>query len=370
MRDRFARLAANVFAVPFGVVGLARLWREAAQTGLAPEGPALGLHVLAAVLWVGIAAVWLVRAAADPARAGRELADPVADPFLVLAPLTATLLGAELSRHAPGPGVALTLVGAALVVLHGAMFLGHWLVTPLPAVVHGGHLLPTVAGGLVCAAATAEIGHRSLAGALFGLGVVGWLTVGTVVLARLAGGPVLPAPVRPTLAIMMAPPVVAGGAWSEIGRLDDMVGLGLAGASVLIVLAQVRLLPVYRALSFSAGFWSFTFSSAAAASFGLRWLAQAAPPGHRELGQLLVAAVTVLIGAIAVRSVRALRDGTYLPTAPAGVPLSVPPADPPAVPVSAPVPAPVPTTVPADGAAGSSAGVPRAAVRGDDGSGA
>jgi tellurite resistance protein len=164
--------------------------------------------------------------------------------------------------------------------------------------------------------------------------------------------------VRPTLAIMMAPPVVAGGAWSEIGRLDDMVGLGLAGASVLIVLAQVRLLPVYRALSFSAGFWSFTFSSAAAASFGLRWLAQAAPPGHRELGQLLVAAVTVLIGAIAVRSVRALRDGTYLPTAPAGVPLSVPP------------PAPVSADSSADSAVGSSAGVPRPAVRGDDGSGA
>jgi tellurite resistance protein len=49
----------------------------------------------------------------------------------------------------------------------------------------------------------------------------------------------------------------------------------------MMVLAQVRLLPLYRALRFGMGFWSFTFPWAAAATLALRWIALEHPSGQR-----------------------------------------------------------------------------------------
>jgi len=47
-----------------------------------------------------------------------------------------------------------------------------------------------------------------------------------------------------------------------------------------MVLAQLRLSLDYSRLSFSPGFWAFTFSYAAVAADALAWLALKRPPGE------------------------------------------------------------------------------------------
>jgi tellurite resistance protein len=47
-----------------------------------------------------------------------------------------------------------------------------------------------------------------------------------------------------------------------------------------MVLAQLRLSLDYSRLSFSPGFWAFTFSYAAVATDALAWLALKRPPGE------------------------------------------------------------------------------------------
>ena len=71
-----------------------------------------------------------------------------------------------------------------------------------------------------------------------------------------------------------------------------MIAFVLGGYAVLMVLAQRRLSLVCSRLSFSPGFWAFTFSYAADA---LAWLALKKPPA--ETGYA-IAALTPLTGFI------------------------------------------------------------------------
>jgi len=82
-----------------------------------------------------------------------------------------------------------------------------------------------------------------------------------------------------------APPAVAGLAWfalagpGALSGTESIVAYVLGGYAVLMVLAQVRLSLVYARLSFTPGFWAFSYPAAVAD--GLAWLALKKPPGPR-----------------------------------------------------------------------------------------
>jgi hypothetical protein len=60
--------------------------------------------------------------------------------------------------------------------------------------------LPTVAGGLIASAGAADVGQRRLAEVMLGLGMICWLVLGSIILARLLFRPLPPGPLLPTLA--------------------------------------------------------------------------------------------------------------------------------------------------------------------------
>ena len=148
----------------------------------------------------------------------------------------------------------------------------------------------------------------------FGVGMICWMVLGSLILNRLFFRPTLPAALIPTLAIEVAPPVVAGNTYFFLtGGRVDLFAYILAGYAVLMALVQLRLAPVYLKLAFTPGFWGFTFSYAAAAGFALRWIGIAHPPASAFLGLAVLAGITLLIGGIAVRTLLALGQGKLLP---------------------------------------------------------
>jgi len=70
----------------------------------------------------------------------------------------------------------------------------------------------------------------------------------------------------------------------------SFVACALGGYAVLMALVQVRLIPVYRRLSFTPGAWSFTFAYAAAAADALTWLAIKKPPASTGYAIAVIAA--------------------------------------------------------------------------------
>jgi tellurite resistance protein len=96
----------------------------------------------------------------------------------------------------------------------------------------------------------------------------------------------------------------------------DTVQAVLAGLAVLLLLVQVRLIPLYRRAPFGPGFWAFSFPFAAAVTYGVDWLAAEHVGGGAALGYALVGVLTAGIALLAARTVIGLMNGTFLPRVP------------------------------------------------------
>jgi tellurite resistance protein len=310
-------LPLGLFGIPFGITGLATAWAYAAARGLAPPGIRDGLSALGGVVWIVLLIAYTRRAGARPWRTlAADLADPTAGPFgalVLISPMVLTVDG--LLPYAPGVAHVIVVSLIAAIVALGSWFIGHWMYQPMSFdQLHPGYFLPTVAGGLLASAAATACGYTRLGHLLFGSGVIFWLILGSMILSRLLFMRTLPVALTPTIAIEVAPAPVATIAYLSFthDRIDSFA-TALGGYALVMVLAQIPMLPAYRDLRFAPSFWSFTFSWAVVATAGLHWLADEHPPGWRIYAYVALGAISLLIAAIAIRTVLALMRGTFLP---------------------------------------------------------
>jgi tellurite resistance protein len=316
-----ARLTPNLFGVPFGLAGLAGCWSAAHHAAVVAGWPADALWLLAALSWVAVLGPYL-RQVLGAGRVGAELADPTFAPFTVVAVIVPMLLAGPLAEVAPTAGHVLFLVALTATVLLGSWVTGNWIVDGVAlGHWHPGYILPAAGGGLIAAGVSAALGYGDLARFMLGYGLVCWLALGSIILLRLFTQPRLAPPLLPTMAIEVAPPVVAGNAWFVIngGRLDWVV-FALTGYGVLMVLVQLRLIPAYRRAPFGVGTWAFSFSYAAVFTFAVHWVRADGVAGERSLTYVLLAVISVAIAALLTRTGLALRAGRFLPAAPPAAP--------------------------------------------------
>ncbi|PRY14094.1 TDT family transporter [Kineococcus rhizosphaerae] len=312
------RLTPNLFGTSFGLAGLAATWTAAAAAVGLPTWPATALWAAAALVHVVVAVAYL-RDAPRHRRLASDVADPTLGPFTALGFVPVMLLGAWLHGYQGTAGQVVVVVGVLGTVLLGAHLTGGWITSPGPLQRwHPGYFLPSVAGGLVAAQSLAKVGWHDAGLVAFGYGAVSWLVLGSILLVRLMTQPALPAPLLPTMAIEVAPAVVASNAWFTLngGRSDTVVVL-LAGYAVFMALVQVRLVPLYLRSAFGPGFWSFSFSYAALATTAVTWLHLTAPAGWRAWVVVVLAVLTLGYAALVARTVLALARGTYFARVPA-----------------------------------------------------
>jgi len=315
----------SLFSIPFGLAGLATAWVYAGRRDLVPAAIGDVLAALGGLVWLVVFAAY-VRSLAQRGigTLARDFADPVIGPFTALIPTSALLLVIDgIVPHAPDLGRVVVDVLIVVIVLLAGWSTGQWMHGTLDMTkLHPGYFLPSVAGGLLAAIGAAAVDQPRLAEVLFGLGVLSWLLLGSMILARLFFGPPLPPALMPTRAIQVAPAAVATLAYLAMhGERIDGVVAGLAGYGLVMVIAQLRLVPAFLALDFGLPSWSFTFSWAAVASVGLHWLAIEQPGGWKAFSFVLLAAVTALVGWIAARTVAAVAGHRLLPPAPLPVPV-------------------------------------------------
>jgi tellurite resistance protein len=315
-RQRFLgpRVPPSLFAIALGIAGLAQAWDAAVPLLGTPQAIPDALSILDAALWLVLVGAYLVQ---GPRIIMADLRDPVLSPFVSASALTAMLLSAALAREAFAAGRVLVSVSLAITIGIGSWLTGQWMTGGEPDSVHPGYFLPTAAGGLIGANAAAQVHLHALAQASFGLGVISWVLLGSTILNRLFTRPALPSALVPTMAIELGIPAVAGTAYFAVaGRSVSLVACALGGYAVLMALVQVRLIPVYRKLSFNPGFWSFTFSYAAAAADALVWLAIKKPPAATGYAIAVIALLTAFVSWIAFRTVVLAVRGDLFPAWP------------------------------------------------------
>lgn len=298
------RLPFTVFAIPFGLSGIAGTWTIAGAALGVPDAIGLTLWAIAGAAWLGVLAAYTLRALRTSGSLLADLRDPSLGPFGALAPVVAILLGGAIARVWPPAAAVLVGGGVILTGLLSAWLLAEWMVGSVGGrVFHPGNFLTVLAGGLIGAIGLAQIGARGPATVAFCVGVFFWAVLAAVVLARLTAIESLPAAIIPTLVIFSVPPSVAGIAWFAIGgdRID-WIQQTLLGLMIFLLLSQVFLVRFYARVPFGLGYWAFTFSVAAPATYGIHWLWLTRPSGWLVWSWLILLAVTAWIGWIAARS--------------------------------------------------------------------
>jgi tellurite resistance protein len=311
-------LTANLFAVPFGLAGLTQAWSAVTQLAGASDWPGNVLWIVTAVTWLVTLGAYVANVAAAR-RWKTELSDPTFGPSTALIVIVPMLLGVRLAQQARGAGEVMFWCSAILLVLAGAWITGDWITGDGGFQRwHPGYFLPTSAGGLLAGGASAALGFTTLSHLLFGLGFTSFVVLASIISARLYLLPSLPPPLWPTIAIDLAPSVVAGDSWFAIngGRVDTPETV-LGGLSLLMLLVQFRLIPLYRRAQFGPGFWAFSFPFAATVTYGVHWLAAEHVRGGPALTYALVGVLTAGFALLAARTISGLIQGTFLPRVPA-----------------------------------------------------
>lgn len=205
------RAPLSSLGIPFGLSGLAGTWTMAAATSLAVPLIAEGLWILAAAAWIAVVANYLRRSRNRGGSIREDLRDPVQGAFASLAPTSAMLICTHYAQQVPMAGRIATGVFMAIGLLYGAWFLAQLALRERSIdAVHAGYLLPTVAAAFIIGQSAGAFGWTLLGEAAIAVGILFWLVLGTIILARMAFRPAPPAALLPTFAIFSAPPAVAG----------------------------------------------------------------------------------------------------------------------------------------------------------------
>jgi tellurite resistance protein len=245
----------NFFGISFGLAGLAEVWTYAAPTLGVTNIFGRVLTLIATSAWVALVVIYFSKGLR---RVQEDWRNPILSPFLALVVIVPTLLAGELCAVDLFPGCFLVTVLSSLAIGLGGWSTGQWVINDLyDECMHPGYLLPTATGGLVSSIAASEAHLHLLAAAWFGVGMISWLLVASIVLNRLFMRPRLSPALTPTLALEAGPPMVAGVAYHALhGSSIDTFAAALGGYAVLMAILQLRLAPIYARLSFTPGYWS------------------------------------------------------------------------------------------------------------------
>ncbi|MBR0681225.1 C4-dicarboxylate ABC transporter [Roseomonas eburnea] len=301
-----------LFAAPMGIGGLGLAWREAAHVLGAPGVVGEALLLAAGLAWLLIVGLHLLRMLRHPEAIGGDLRHPVRSAFAGAATIGLMILAGGLLPYARDAAAAIWLVAAGAHVAIAVWTVRGLIRAPREAASLTPPLLIPLVGNILAPVIGAKLGFDVLSWMLFGLGALLWVLLQPLLLGRLITGPALPARLRPTLAILLAPPSVGALALAGLTHGFGTAPLIALGLAVFIALVLLSLLPDLASGPFAMSWWGWTFPSAAFA-IALQQAAAAHPVAWQAplLWAVLVAASAIL-AVVAGATLRAAAQGHLL----------------------------------------------------------
>lgn len=298
-RGRGLRTPPAIFPPVMGLFGLGLAWRRGAEVTGLPAGIAEVLLGAVTLLWLFALGAYLAKLWQRPGVVAEDLAILPGRAGLAAANLSVVLCAAVLVPYAPG--LALGLVAVAMVshVVLGAWILRNFLTGPDEArvVTPVWHLV--FVGYILAPLSLVPLGYARLSlGILFGAMAVAALVYAISAVQLIRRIP--PAPLRPLLAIHLAPVSLFATVAALLGMpalSQVFAGLALAGVVVLVALGRWM-----TQAGFSALWGAFTFPSAACAGALLA-------TGWPVPGLVMLTLASAIVFPIAVKVMQAWAKG-------------------------------------------------------------
>lgn len=322
--SRLARTALRLPAVPaaffgmvLGLAGLGNAWRAATAAWHLPAVIGEVLMGLATIVWAILAVLYALKWVFRRQDALAEARHPVQCCFIGLGGVSTMLIALAVLPYDRSIAFVLLLAGAAFTAGFGVWRTGLlWQGGREPSMTTPVLYLPTVAGGFVTAAAVAAFGYADWGQLAFGAAALSWLAIESVLLHRLYTLPDMPVALRATLGIQLAPPTVGAVAYYAVnGGHADLIVNALLGYGILQALILLRLAPWLLKQPFSASYWAYSFGFAALTTTPLRMIAHGQTGPATEIAPVLFLAANIVIGLIALGTIRLVLQRRLLPAA-------------------------------------------------------
>lgn len=312
--ERVLNLPAGYYGMVLGTIGMGFAWRYASTIWPVPHWPGEMLVLLAMAIWLLLTVAFITRAVRFPGSVLAEMRHPVMSSFVSLFPATTMLVAIGFVPWYRPLALALFSVGVVVQLSYAAwQSAGLWRGKHPEEATTPGLYLPTVANNFISAMACGALGFHDAGLVFLGAGVFSWLSLEPVILQRLRSAAELPAPMRSSLGIQLAPALVACSAWLSVnGGEADTFAKMLFGYGLLQLLFTLRLMPWYLSQPFNASFWSFSFGVSALATTGLH-LGQSSPSGFfHAIAIPLFIFTNAIIALLLVRTFILLMQGKLL----------------------------------------------------------
>jgi tellurite resistance protein len=304
------------YAVVMGLCGLALAWHRAQPfmgDGAAAAALAIGTLAVAVFAVLAVATVW--RAWRHPEAWAEDRRHPVRHTFIAALPIAIILL-ATVGVAVFGPHLlarALWWVGSLAQWFVTAWVLARWWRGASAGGLQWASVTPAlfipIVGNVLVPLAGVPLGHAEWAAAQFGIGLLFWPVVLTLLVVRLAIQGLWPERLLPTAFIFIAPPVVVGLSLLQLGA-PPLWAWACWGMGVFSFVWAAALARRIAAMPFGLPHWGMSFPLAALAALTLR-LAQPGQP-MAWAGLALLALASLLIAGLVLATVRGLRDGSLL----------------------------------------------------------
>ena len=315
------------FAIVMGWTGLALAWHRAHDAlGEMATGVSLVIGAAAAILFLVLSALSLLRWQRYGHAVREDLAHPVRHAFFAAIPISVLLLAIlGVAHFGPDlPGLhALWLLGSVSQIGVTLWALSRWL-RPVPwnwAGITPALFIPIV-GNVLAPLAGVPLGYGGWATAQLGVGLLFWPILSVLVIVRVAQIGLPPQRLLPTMFIFIAPPAVIGVATFSIGVPTGLAWL-LWGMAAFVAAWVATLTPRITQQAFGLPHWGMSFPLAALTVLTLRLSTTPEGAWLATPGVALLALVSLIILGLSFSTLRSLRAGTLLvpePAAPAPAP--------------------------------------------------
>lgn len=292
-----------------GTTGLALAWKRAVPVLGAPAPIWQILTLLASILFVVLALVYLNKFQCHRHAVLEEWNHPVRKHFFPAISISLMLLAAAWVDLSHQTGLALWVAGTLLQLAFTLGVVSSWIFHEHYQVQHTNPawFIPAV-GNIIVPVAGIHFASAELLWFFFSIGIVFWLILLTIVLYRLFFHEPLPPRLRPTLFILLAPPAIGFIAYTGMTGALDNFGRVLYSMALFLTLVLAVNIRRFLGLPFFISGWAYSFPLASVTIATLVMAAKTSLPAYAWLGGLLLGLTSLVIALLFWKTSQAIRS--------------------------------------------------------------
>jgi tellurite resistance protein len=304
---RLANFPISYFAVVMGLAGVTIAWEKAHSVLDLPGGVSTVLLIATAAAFLVIAAMYALKVIREQAAARAELSSPVRLSFFPTISISLILLSIGTMHDFAGLSRWLWIVGTIAHLGFTLYIMQIWIHDPR---FETGHMNPAwfipVVGNILVPVAGVTHANAEISWFFFSIGFLFWGVLLAIVFYRMIFHAPLPNRLLPTMFILIAPPAVGFIAYIRLtGPLDSFARI-LYYAALFLTLLLITQIHRFARLEFYLSWWAYSFPMAAITIATMVMYEQTGEGFFEIAAYALLAAVSVLVLFLIVRTLRAI----------------------------------------------------------------